>query len=189
MAKIGTGHLVFAPQATAGDATTAPTYSNGVALSKLASANLTLSYAEGEYYADDEVAEEAREFLRGDLETEIDRLEPEKAVIVFGATYNQETGLIDSTADNAPFGGLAYYQTLMQDGVKSYRVRHYLKARGVLTSDNSTSKGSSITFAGENLSFRVYPAENGQWRITKHFATLAEAVQYINTTLSVSTGA
>lgn len=189
MAKIGTGHLAFAPYESAGNATTAPTYATGVALSKLASANLTLSYAEGEYYADDEVAEEAREFLRGDLETEIDRLEPDKAVVVFGSTYNEETGLVDKTSDNAPFGGLAYYQTLMQDGVKSYRVRHYLKARGVLNTDNSTSKGSSITFAGENLSFRVYPAENGEWRITKYFDTLAEAVSYIDTTMKVPTTA
>lgn len=189
MAKIGAGHLCFAPWKSGGDATTAPTYENGVQLNKLASANLNITYSEGEYYADDEVAEEAREFLRGDLEVEIDRLAPAQAAVVFGSTYDEETGLVDSTEDNAPFGGIAYYQTLVQDGKKSYRVRHYPKARGVLGSDNSTSKGSSITFAGEPLSFRVYRPENGKWRITKYFDTLEAAVSYIDTTLSVATGA
>lgn len=187
MAKIGAGHLCFAPWENGGDATTAPTFKNGVQLNKLASANLNITYSEGEYYADDEVAEEAREFLRGDLEVEIDRLEPEQASAVFDSTYDEETGLVDSTEDNAPFGGIAYYQTLVQDGKKSYRVRHYPKARGVLGADNSTSKGSSITFAGEPLSFRVYRPENGKWRITKYFDTLEAAVSYIDTTLSVAT--
>lgn len=189
MAKIGAGHLCFAPWENGGDTTTAPTFKAGVSLNKLASANLTITYAEGEYYADDGVAEEAREFIRGDLETEIDRLEPAQASTVFGSSYDEETGLVDSTEDNAPFGGIAYYQTLIEEGKKSYRVRFYPKARGVLGADNATSKGSSITFAGEPLSFRVFRPDNGKWRITKYFDTLEAAVQYIDTTLSVSASA
>lgn len=186
MAKIGAGHLCFAPWENEGSSTTLPTYKSGVKLHKLATANLSIQYTEGEYYADDEIAEEGREFLRGDLETEIDRLEPERASTVFGSTYDAESGLIDSTKDNAPFGGLAYYQTLSRSGVKFYRVRYYPKARGVMGADNSTTKGSSITFAGETLSFRIYEPENKQWRITKEFSTLEEAVSYIHTTLNIT---
>ena len=159
----------------------------GVVLGKLVSANLTVNLASGELYADDGLAENVSEFSSGSLAMETDDLEDDKAKEIYGcdvtdglATYNKD--------DAAPIGKLAYYKTLMRNGVRKYKGYYYPKVKAALGNDNAQTKGSSITFQTTTTTFTVYADDNGDWRQTKEFDTPSAADTWVKTQCSVSTG-
>lgn len=175
MAEFGAKYPCFKPEGS----------STGVILGKLVSANLTVNLASGEIYADDALAEQVSEFSSGTLAMETDDLEDANASVVYGCSVSN--GLVTyNKDDNAPYGELAYYKVLMRKGVKYYKAYYYPRAKAALGNDNAQTKGSSVTFQTTNTTFTIFADDNGDWRKTETFSTMAEAVAFINSMLSVS---
>lgn len=171
MAAFGASYPLFNPS-NAG---------NGVVLGKLVSANLTVNLSSGELYADDQLTEQASDFVSGSLAMETDDLSDEKAAPVFGAVFNSVTGILTYNEEDAsPVGVLGYYKRIMRNGVKSFKGFVYPCAKAVLSANNAQTKGSSITFQTSQINFTILPNPRGDWRKTQEFATEALVVEWIN---------
>lgn len=176
MAAFGCKHPCFRPHGA----------SQGVVIGKLVSANLSVTLANGEFYADDELTEEVSEFVKGSVAMETDEMADNVASVVYGASVaNGE--LVDKTGDSAPEGDLAYYKSLMKDGVKYYRGFYYPCAKAALGNDNIQTKGSNITFQTENTAFTVKQDENGNWRYRKRFSDEASALAWVESKTGIGT--
>jgi len=175
MAEFGANYPCF----KANDAVT------GVVIGKLVSANLTVNLASGELFADDGLAEQISEFASGSLAMETDDLVDASASAIYGCTvsggevtYNKE--------DTPPEGVLAYYKVLLRNGVKYYKAFYYPRVRAALGNDNAQTRGSSITFQTANTTFTVFTDDNGDWRKTKTFENVADAIAYVNTKCTIT---
>lgn len=150
----------------------------GVVIGKLVSANLTVTMASGELYADDGLDEQLSEFANGNVAMETNDMTDDVAGDVYGCTV-KEKEVTYNKGDNSPWGVLGYCKCLMIDGNKKYKAYIYPRAKAALGNDNAQTKGSSITFQTTATTFAIKPDENGNWRITKTFDTEAEVRAYI----------
>ena len=109
MAQFGAKRPRFAPVATTpAGALPTYTYENAVTIGKLVQANLTVTNASGELYADDGLAEKLDMFASGSLELQTDDKTAEVHAALHGATLDEESDEVtDSANDVAPRGGLA----------------------------------------------------------------------------------
>ena len=151
----------------------------GVVLGKLVVANLTVTLASGELYADDALDEQLSEFASGSIAMETNDLTDDNASEIYGCTVSE--GLVTyNVGDSAPAGGLGYIKALMRNKVKYYKGVYYPMARAAIGNDNSQTKGSSITFATSQTTFTIMPDDNGDWRKTKTFTSEADAKTWLN---------
>ena len=160
MAQFGAKRPRFAP-VTDTPAGAIPTYDaeKVVTIGKLVKADLTVTNASGELYADDALAEKVDMFASGVLALETDDKTDEVHAAIHGATKDIESGEVtDSDSDNAPRGGIVYYKGVFLPLCKA-----------ILGNDSAATKGSSITFGTSATSFTVFRCDSGAWRITKEF--------------------
>lgn len=151
----------------------------GVVLGKLVAANLTVTLASGELYADDGLAEQMSEFSSGSVAMETDDVDDETAAVVYGckveegeATYNKD--------DTAPRGCLAYYKVLVRKGKKFFKGYFYPSARAALGNDNAQTRGNSITFQTTSTTFTIFADDKGDWRKTKTSDKVEDIKSWIN---------
>lgn len=180
MAQFGAKRPRFAPVATQPEAAL-PTYNyeSAVTIGKLVAANLTVTNASGELYADDALGERIDMFASGSLELQTDDKTAEVHAAIHGATLDEESDEVsDKDTDVAPRGGLAYYKVLIRQGVRLFQGVYLPLVAAVLGNDNAATKGSSITFGTTTTTFNVFRCNSGEWRIWKEFTTEAEAIAW-----------
>lgn len=184
MAQYGAKYIKFNPiKEQPEDALPVYADTDPVLVGRLVKADLTVNNASGELYADDELAESQTEFSSGNLAVETDDMLDETASVVYGCK------VVDKEArykygDTPPEGGLAHYKVLVRRGVKSYKGVFYPRTKAALGNDSSQTRGNSITFSTTNTTFVVMACNSGEWRITKEFATEAEAKAWVDEKLS-----
>ena len=186
MAGIGLKYPCFSPFNGEEPANALPTYGTGIVIGKAVSANATPNLAEGQLYADDAEAESARDFTSADVSLETDRLEDKVAVVLYGATLDEESELVENADDTPPWGGLAYYRVLERNGKRMFRARFYPKARASIGGESAQTRGESITFSPENTNFRIVKPNNGNLRYTLTSDNEQEVIQWINTKLNIT---
>ena len=124
MAQFGAKRPIFAPTKTTPD-NALPTYDyeKVVTVGKLVKADLTVTNASGELYADDALAEKVDMFASGSLALETDDKTDEVHAAIHGATKDtQSSEVTDSDGDVAPRGGLCSYQVIIRGGVRYFRL-------------------------------------------------------------------
>lgn len=171
MAQFGAKRPRFAPVAST-PAGALPTYDadKAVTIGKLVKADLSVTNASGELYADDALAEKVDMFASGVLALETDDKTDEVHAAIHGATKDTESGEVtDSDSDNAPRGGVTYYKVIIRNGVRYYKGVFLPLCKAILGNDSAATKGSSITFGTSATSFTVFRCDSGAWRITKEF--------------------
>jgi len=157
----------------------------GIVLGKLVSANLTVTLASGEIYADDGLAEQLSEFASGKIAMETDDLEDEKAAKLYGCTVN-EGEVTYNKDDLAPLGGLGYYKTLMRGGKKFFRGYFYPRVRAALGNDSAKTRGNSITFTPVATELTVFADDSGNWRKVHTFDKVADVRKWIEGLCSIT---
>lgn len=192
MAAIGLRNIYFNKIKSEAE-NAAPTYetAGGGRLGALVSANMTLTYADGEAYADDKLEDEIHDFVNGLLETELFDLSEEKYAMLFGATEGAEGELSESGSDVAVMGGLGYARTIRRkvDGVMKTMWKGYFYTKvqpRKPTSENATTKQGSVTHNYDGISFRIFEANDGYYRHIKTFATEAEYETWIKKKLGIT---
>lgn len=159
--------------------------SAGVVLGKLVAANLTVTLASGELYADDALDEQLSEFASGSLAMETNDLTDDNAAEIFGCNVSE--GVVTyNVGDTAPSGCLAYYKSLLRNKTKYYKAIFYPCVRAALGNDNAQTKGSSIQFSTAQTTFTVMADDNGDWRKMKTFDTEAAAKAWVETQCSIT---
>lgn len=154
-----------------------------ISLGKMASLKVSVSNAEGELYADDELSEYAGEFSSADLDAEVDHISLENMATILGANYSEDDGFSASAEDTAPYGGVAGYQVLQVKGKRVYRTWLYTKTKAVMTDLDGDSKGKNISFGTQAIKMKVTAPNHGAWYKTKDFEDETEALKWCNTQL------
>lgn len=157
----------------------------GIIIGKLVAANLTVNLATGEMFADDELAEQVSMFASGSLAMQTDDLEDYKNAEIYGCEV-QDGLVISRSGDSAPLGCVAYYKSLMRNGVKLYRAYYYDKVRAAIGNDNAQTKGSSITFQPTNTTFTIFAGNDNRWREFKTFDNEAAAIAWCESKTGVA---
>ena len=168
MAGFGASYPCFKPNGAAA----------GVVVGKLVSANLTVTLASGELWADDGLAEQLSEFASGSIAEETDDMEESVAGIVYGATVNGKK-VTYNKGDTPPLGCHGYYQTLMKDGVKYFRGYFYPRVRAALGNSNVQTRNNSITFQTTSTTWTVFADDVGDWRDVERFDTEKDAKEWV----------
>ena len=171
MAQYGAKRPRWAPVATQPDASLPTyTYSDVVTIGKLVKADLTVTNASGELYADDALAERVDMFASGSLALETDDLTDANAAAIYGASLDADSSeLTNKDSDNAPYGGIAYYKVLMRNGAKVYKGVFLPLVKAAVGNDSSPTKGNAITFGTTATSFTIFRCNSAAWRLTKEF--------------------
>lgn len=189
MAQFGAKRPLFAPTETTPD-NALPTYDSTkiITIGRLVKADLTVTNASGELYADDALAEKVDMFASGSLALETDDKTDEVHAAIHGATKDTETSEVtDSDTDNAPRGGVVYYKVIVRNGVRIYKGVFLPLVKAILGNDSAATKGSSITFGTSATTFTVFRCNSGAWRITKEFSSEAECIEWCDTKLGKTT--
>lgn len=185
MANYGAKSPVWAP-ITAEGAGVAPTYGDGMILAKLVSCGVTPNSAEGSLYADNGLAEYAREISDEDLALETDDLYLEKAAALFGATLIGND-LSYRNGDNPPLGGYGFYHTAMRSGVKCHIGHFFPKVRASRNARTFTTKNNSITFGTASIAMKAMYDNSGEIeRESEAFTSEDSAYAWVATKLGVS---
>lgn len=184
MASMGLKYLVYAKMATE-PAAAVPTYGAGAVLGKMVSANLSVSNAEGELYADDMLAEYVSEFSSADFTAEVDNIPLDRQADIYGATFENDEFKASAT-DTPPFVGIAGYQILMVAGARKYRAWFFPKARASMPDWDAATKGSSISFGTQPIAMKIMSPVFGAWYYLKDFTTEAAAKAYVDGKLGVA---
>lgn len=158
-----------------------------VRIGRLVKADLTVTMASGELYADDGLAESVEEFVKGSLAMETDDMEDSVAETVYGATVVDKE-LHYKSGDSAPVGGLAYYKVLKRRGNLLYKGYFYPRVQAALGNDTASTKSSSITFGTTNTTFTIFPCETTDWRITAELESLEAAKEWVKEKLTSAPG-
>lgn len=187
MASFGLRYLRFSPIAEEPE-NALPKYKGPVTLGKAVKADLTVTVASGELYAEDALAESVDEFVSGSLAVETDDMTDETCVAVYGCTL-KEKELIDKAADSTPVGGVGYYKVLIRNGVKSFRGYVYPRCKAILGNDTAATKGNSITFGTNPATFKVFRCNDDSWRLRETFDTEAAAKAWIDEKLAAASAA
>ncbi len=149
-----------------------PTYDfqKAITLGKLVKADLTVTNASGELYADDALAEKVDMFASGALALETDDKTDEVHAAIHGAAKDETTGEVtDSDGDVAPRVGVTYYKVIIRNGVRYFKGVFLPLCKAILGNDSAATKGSSVTFGTSSTSFTVFRCNSGAWRVTKEF--------------------
>ena len=159
-----------------------PTYDPASIIGRLIKAEITPQFASGKLYADDALAESADEFVSADSTFETDDMTDPVAEKVYGCkVINQEVHY--KSGDTPPYGGLAFYVTLMRKGVKSFKGYFYPRAKATLGGDSAQTKGDNITFGTTTTKFTITECNTGDWKITKEFKTEQQAIAWCDSKL------
>lgn len=184
--KVGAKYPCFAPIATEPE-DALPTYSTPITvIGELISANLTITLASGELHSDDALNLKVSDFVSGQVAMTTDGLDNEPAEAIYGATA--EEGLVKyNVGDEAPYGGLAYYcQMRSKAGGIYYKGYYFPKVQAAMGNDNSSTKGSSVTFSTNNTNFTVMKAENGDWMHTEVLDSESAAKAWVASVLTTT---
>lgn len=155
-----------------------PVYGGPVDLGAAVKAYLTINYAEAQLFGDDVLQLDLREFTGAqlDAETLLNDLEVESQI--FGSTL--EAGVLtDHKDDSARAGGYGYIQKLKTQLGTVFRACFLYYVRARMTADNADTRGSSITFANNAITYGVMPDNTGAWRARQDFGTEADARAFL----------
>ncbi len=178
MASFGAKYPYFCPVKEEPD-DARPTYDGEpVRIGRLVKADLSITLASGQLYADDQLAESVDEFVSGSVAMETDDMTDDTAAVVYGATV--EDGTVHyNVGDDPPKGGYGYIKKLMRNKTVLYKAYFYPLVKAVLGNDSAATKSNSITFGTTTTTFTIFACETGDWRDTHEAATEAEALAWL----------
>lgn len=189
MAYIGLAHPVIAKlasQSTVSGVTT-PTYSDAFLCGKAVSINVAPNYNEARLYADNILAEYAKEFKDGTITLGVDALPVEAQEIMFGHSLDSSKEEITyKSGDAGSYVGVGFYVDTIRQGTRAYEASVIFRCLFAQGADDYTTKGDSIEFKTPSLEGAVSALDDGQWKKSKVFTTEADAQAWIHTQLNLS---
>ena len=153
MATIGMDKLYYA---IITDGPAGETYGTPAFIGKAISAEISVSYSDGQLYGDDAIAESVHEFSTGTLKLSTTNLDSTVASALTGARVDENGALISSAEDTAPYVAVGF-RAKKSDGKYKY-VWLYRVKFGIPT-ENVATKGSSITFSTPSIEGTIFPRE------------------------------
>lgn len=191
MAKYGAQYLQWAPFITTSPDVSAeayPKYGTPVNLGALVQVSDSPTFVEGSIYGDNVKKEYVQEFQELSVDVGVTELPVATAGAMFGATVTTEGDIQFGDADSAPYGGLGFYIRKKVDDVTLYQGIYYTKLKATPKGETINTKGSSITFAGDDIGFKGSSSANGIWKEKSgNLTTVALAKAWVDGKIKAAT--
>ena len=162
------------------------TYSDGFKCGKAMNVNITPNYNEGKLYADNQLAENVKEFKDGTITLGTDRLPREADKVCFGHTVGEDGSVSYKTGDSANYVGVGFCVSEMLDGVKKYVAIVVYKTKFGENAEEYTTKGENIEFKTPSISGTISGLSTTEWKDRKVFDTEDEAEAWIMEEFGIS---
>ena len=146
--------------------------------------NVTPNYNEAKLYANNQLAEAAKEFKDGNITLGTDRLPLKALEVCFGHNVNHEENEVTyKTNDNANAVGVGFYVDEMISGKRQYAATIIYKVTFSESAEDYTTKGETIEFKTPSIEGIIAGLETGEWKTTKTFDTAEQADTWLRSTL------
>ncbi len=193
--QYGAKKIQWAPFAASNPetASAAPKYGTPVNLGALNAVTETINFNRVSAYGDNVKKVEVVEFRDGSLAVQTLYLSNANASALTGAeleTSGSDKDLKFGSNDLAPYGGLAFYTNHMRDdGAKYYQGIYYPKVKANMEGEEFNTKGENITLANAKLTFEVFEAMFGKYKIkSEEFDTEAKASAWVDEKIKAAAG-
>ena len=164
------------------------TYTDCFACGKAMTVNITPNYNEAKLYANNQLAENVKEFKDGNITLGTDRLPTKAMTVCFGHTVSEdEKEVVYKTNDAANYVGVRFYVDEMINNVKEYVATVVYKVKFSETANDYTTKGENIEFKTPSIEGTIAGLESGEWKTTKTFSSSMEADAWLRETLGLTT--
>lgn len=188
MAQIGLRHFKWSPMDEDGN------YTGVKEMAGAITATPTLNIAEANLYADDTLAESAKEFTNGTLSLTVADDDDAVFAPLLGHTKTTDGEVIKAVEDIPPYVGFGRVIVKMVNGVKKYKAELFPKVQFKPFATEGQTKGESIEFGTPTVEGTIYGVETTVEEGTKvvyerhkTFDTDAEAQSYLNDLLKAPT--
>lgn len=159
-------------------------YTDCFACGKAITLNITPNYNEAKLYANNQLAEMAKEFKDGNITLGTDRLPMKALEVCFGHNVSSdEKEVVYKTDDNANAVGVGFYVDEMISGKRQYVATVVYKVKFSESANDYTTKGETIEFKTPSIEGTIAGLESGEWKITKTFDTSKQADEWLRKTL------
>lgn len=164
-----------------------PVYKDGFKCGKAVNVNITPNYNEAKLYADNVLAEYAKEFKDGTIKLGTDRLPKEAQGVVFShETAEDGKEVTYKSGDNANWVGVGCCVEEILDGVKQYVAIIVFKTKFTEAAMDHETKGENIAFKTPSIEGSISTLDDTRWKLTKIFDKETEAEKFIKTTLNIT---
>ena len=190
MAKFGALYAQFAPFIAEGaepdDAL--PRYGAKFGLGPLQKATDSLTKEQARQDGDDRLVEYAEEVTEFSLAVESAQVPYEAERKLYGLSGDAGTDLHFNDAAVPPWGGYAAVRSLIDGGVRYYQGIYYPKVKAQVEGEEDETKGKSMSFRGDKVSFVGAVAKNGDYKVkSARKTTVAEAKAWCDGMLAAYT--
>lgn len=178
--KMGANKPYYAPvqQENAG---AMPTYGEAQEMSEFVALTENIQYAEAEFYSNNRMSESDRAYKRADLSYQNKGISPETMAAIYGAELSEEGELTFGANQKSPRIGFGFYREMSDEGVRYYEGVLYPMVQAHMTGETDNTRGENITYSGDTTEMVAYALgdEAQTWKVTKIFATAAEAEAWV----------
>ena len=195
MAQIGLRYAVYAALTEDEQAGTF-TYGTGKVAAKAIRAEMSLNIADSPLYADDNIAERAREFIDGDLNFTPDDLPDEVRADWLGSNIEEESigtdttvNVLKSSAEDVPgYFGFGFIVTKIKNNTKLYRAILLTKVQFAEPNETAETKGQNINWQTPAITGKIMRRIDGNWKEETTVDSLATAKAWLAQKLNIGSG-
>lgn len=183
MAKYGARYSRWAPWASDFEDTDSkklPRYGEVVNVGQLNKASENLNFNEGSLPGDDQIVLYEKLFKDGTVDVESVYLAVKDAAAMLGASCDAENGLAHGDDDKPPYGGYGAITHHVSKTKSYFQVIFYPKVKATISGETLETRGDSINFNADKLSFHLESPACRKYKIVKDFETEAAAQAYID---------
>lgn len=171
----------------------APTYTDGVVVGKLMTANLTYTQADAKLYGDDALVASDISVTGGDITMQITHLSPEiKAKMLGMVSGSGSTGEYSLTDAVPPLGGFGYVRGGIADNGNAVYTAYWLwRTTWAMSSENATTRGDSTEYQtpelkGTMMAANIDNSGASNFYTQKDFTSEADAIAWVNAKAGIS---
>lgn len=186
MAKIGLRKALYCPLTiTETNGVVTEALGTGATIGKSINADIQVKVSEAKLYADDGLAESAKEFVSGTFSFETSDLEDIKLAALCGHVITSGE-MVSNGDDVAPYVRVGIIIPKMVNNTVKYRAVCLMKVKFGIPGEKATTKGETITFNTDTIVGDIFKNKDGNWKREKTVTTEALAVTYLNGLLGIT---
>jgi phi13 family phage major tail protein len=164
------------------------TLSRGKTMAKGIKAEIKVNTSDAILYADDKIAEEAKEFISGTITQECDDVSDEVLSEILG--HNISDGeIVASKDDVAPYCRVGFISRKIKDGTVTYKTTILMRVKYAIPDESYETTGEKVSLQSVTLTGTLSLNADNEWKRSKSFKTLPEAVAYLNKMVNMTISA
>ena len=192
MAKVGFEYTVMGKLTPGTDASLATvTYTEGIYMGPNSAFNFSPNANDVKDYGDDRVTETDTSVIDGTISVEHNELTMEQEAYMLGHKVTGATGgnaahIVSNADDEAPYLGIGFVGKSKRSGTLKFTAKFYPKAQFREPGDDNATKQDSTSFTHTTMEGNMFTLQNGDWRDSAEFSTLADAKAWLNTKVGIT---